>query len=93
MGSIGGSQRVTIASNVGTPTAQLCKKAYIIPATGNSGIIRLRIDSVCTDSTGIPIAKASAYANNIFSVEVENLNQLNFYGSNDSDVVDILWVY
>jgi len=93
MGSKGGSERITITDNVGQGSNQPCKMVVIMPASGNSGTVRVNIDDVCTATTGIPVAKHAADAGNYLVVYVENLLQLHFYGTADDDIVDLLWMY
>jgi len=80
--SAGGTQKLTIASNVAVGTAQECKSCLVKwsgtgPVTMNIGATA-DADDYPLDSTATPVA-------------IENLDQLNFYSGTDGDIVNILW--
>jgi len=99
--SFGGSNRVTIPADpyqirggtgTGGATSVPCRMCKIIAASGSSNI-RVRIDSACTSSTGIPVPEF-VLANGIggyLEIPIDDLNRLYFIGEAENDVVDILY--
>ena len=97
----GGSNRVTIPADpfqirggtgTGGATSVPCRGCKMICPTGSSNV-RVRIDSACTATTGIPVPE-HLLANGIkgyLELDVADLNQLYFIGEAENDVVDILW--
>ena len=99
--SQGGSKRKTIPAspfrvqggNGGTGTGSIpCRECLIIAAGGSSNI-RVRIDTACTSSTGIPVPEHKL-ANGIggyLRLPIDDLNRLHFIGDTENDTVDILY--
>jgi hypothetical protein len=99
--SSGGSNRVTIpatpfqirgGTGTGGATSVPCKECYIIAASGSSNI-RVRIDTACTATTGIPVPEHKL-ANGMrypLYLKIDDLNRLYFIGDTENDVVDILY--
>jgi len=97
----GGSNRVTIpgdpyqirgGTDTDGATSVPCKGCKIIAASGSSNV-RVRIDSACTATTGIPVPEHNL-ANGIatyLSLDIDDLNRLYFIGEAENDVVDILY--
>lgn len=97
----GGSNRVTIpatpfqirgGTGTGGATSVECRKCKIIAANGSSNV-RVRIDTACTATTGIPVPEHKL-ANGIatyLDLAIDDLNRLYFIGEAESDVVDILY--
>ena len=97
----GGSNRITIpatpfqiqgGTGTGGATSVPCKKCKIIAASGSSNV-RVRIDTACTATTGIPVPEHNL-ANGIatyLDLDIDDLNRLYFIGEAENDVVDILW--
>lgn len=97
----GGSVRVTIpatpfAVQANSGTSIRCRKCYIIAAAANTSEVRVQIGTTCTAATGIPcpksVAHASAGSSNPLELEITDVNLLNFIGSTQNDVVDILYL-
>jgi hypothetical protein len=100
--SQGGSKRKTIPAspyrvqggNGGTGIGSIpCRECLIIAANGSSNI-RVRIDSACTTSTGIPVPEhklANEYGGMYLRLPIDDLNRLHFIGDTQGDVVDILY--
>ena len=91
--SKGGSERVAIASNVAQATTQVCRKVILVATLGNAGTIRVNIGSACTADTGIPVTIDVANVKNHIQLDIEDVGLLYFYGTDDADTVDILWLY
>lgn len=99
--SFGGSNRVTIPADpyqirggtgTGGATSVPCRECKIIAANGSSNV-RVRIDSACTATTGIPVPEHKL-ANGIkeyLTLPIDDLNRLYFIGEAENDVVDILY--
>jgi len=99
----GGSNRVTIPADpfqirggtgTGGATSVPCRECLIIAATGSSNI-RVRIDTACTATTGIPVPE-HLLANGLtypLRIPIDDLNRLYFVGDTENDVVDILYWY
>lgn len=87
----GGSERLTIITNAAQGSDIPCVKAFIQATTGNTGVIRMRIGTACTATTGIHVVEDAATNNGGMWIEVDNLNKLYFYGANDADTIDILY--
>lgn len=97
----GGSNRVTIpadpfqirgGTSTGGATSVPCKECLIIAASGSSNV-RVRIDTACTATTGIPVPE-HLLANGIATpllIPIDDLNRLYFIGEAENDVVDILY--
>lgn len=99
--STGGSNRVTIpatpfqvrgGTGTGGATSVPCRECLIIAASGSSNI-RVRIDTACTATTGIPVPehKLANGLRNPLRIPIDDLNRLYFIGEAQSDVVDILY--
>lgn len=89
----GGSVRVAIASNAGQGnggTSLPCKEVWIIGDSGNSGTIRVKIGEACTATTGIPVPEFGT-DHWILRLPIDDVASLYFYGSNNTDNVDILY--
>lgn len=91
----GGSERVTIASNVGQGSDQPCKKVILQASHAD---VRVKIGSACTATTGIQVPyvaqDSGTPANNVYNnleLDIKNTNQLYFYGGTDTATVDILY--
>jgi len=101
VGASGGSNRVTIpatpfkirgGTGTGGATSVACRKCLIICPTGSSNV-RVRIDTACTATTGIPVPE-HLLANGIggyLELPIDDLNRLYFIGEAENDVVDILY--
>lgn len=99
--SQGGSKRKTIPASpfrvrggngtAGTGTIP-CRECIIIAASGSSNI-RVRIDSDCSATTGIPVPehKLANDAGGYLRLPIDDLNRLYFVGDTQNDVVDILY--
>ena len=97
----GGSNRVTIPADpyqirggtgTGGATSVPCRECIIVAKTGSSNV-RVRIDSVCTTATGIPVPEELLANENAMYLRlpIDNLNRLYFLGEAENDVVDILY--
>ena len=89
----GGSERVTIASNVAQATAQVCRKVILVATLGNAGTIRVNIGSACAADTGIPVTIDVANVQNHIQLDIEDVGLLYFHGTSDADTVDLIWLY
>ncbi len=99
--SFGGSNRITIpatpfqirgGTSTGGATSVPCRRCKIIAASGSTNI-RVRIDTACTATTGIPVPEHKL-ANGIkeyLDLPIDDLNRLYFVGDTQNDVVDILY--
>ena len=99
----GGSNRVTIpatpfqirgGTSTGGATSVPCRECIIVAKTGSSNV-RVRIDSACTTTTGIPVPEELlANENGMYlRIPIDDLNRLYFIGEAENDVVDILYWY
>jgi len=99
--SQGGSNRVTIpatpfkirgGTGTGGATSVPCRECIIVAKTGSSNV-RVRIDSACTTSTGIPVPEELLANENAMYLRlpIDDLNRLYFIGEAENDVVDILY--
>jgi len=95
----GGSVRVTIASNVGQGnggTSLPCKGCYIV---SDGTDVRVRIGTVCTELTGIPVpwfghsttATQTYSVYNTLFLPVDDISNLYFYGATNGKIIDILY--
>jgi len=89
----GGSVRLTISSNVARQTTSTpCKRVWII---GSKNDIRVRFGSTCSGTTGIPIPAYGTTAQSVWylplMLEIDDINELYFYGATDSETVDVLY--
>lgn len=75
---------VTIASNAGQGSDIPCRFCRLQSADGN-GVIRVRIGTDCTSSTGLGLPSFPT----ITPYPVSNLNLLYFYGATDDNIVHI----
>ena len=92
VGGDGGPVRLTIAATVAQGTDVPCRKAFIQATVANTGLVRISIGVAATASLGVQLPEAEE-ANNggMMELNIDNLNKLFFFGSND-DTVDILYV-
>ena len=83
----GGSLRITIPATPFVPTVAdtPCKFCRVQVGTSNTSVIRCRISSACTSTTGIALPSYPT----LTPYQVDNLNLLNFVGLTQNDVVDI----
>jgi len=81
----GGTQKLTIASNVAVGTAQDCRSCLIHAPTSNSGAMYLTIANETADTSDFLLPQGQ-----IVPIPVDDVSDLHFYGTN-SDVVYILW--
>ena len=99
--SSGGSNRVTIPADpyqirggTGTSgaTSVPCRECIIVAASGSSNV-RVRIDTACTATTGIPVPEQALAdeGNQYLRLPIDDLNRLYFIGEADGDTVDILY--
>jgi len=99
--SSGGSNRVTIpaspyqirgGSGEDGSGSIPCKECIMVAKSGSSNI-RVRIDSACTATTGIPVPEELLANENTMYLRlpIDDLNRLYFIGEAENDVVDILY--
>ena len=94
----GGSERVTIAANIGSGADVPCRKVFITQAAGNSGQARLNIGTAASATLGINIPKGATTAANgpgeqpPLELNIANTNLLNFYSGTNGDTVDIMYL-
>lgn len=82
----GGSQRVTLDTNVGQGTDQACRFCRIQTYSTNTEVVRVRIDTAVTDATtGVEIPSNPL----LTPYTISNLNQLYFYSVDANAIVDI----
>lgn len=82
----GGSQRVTLASNVGQGSAQPCKFCRVQPNSGNTAAVRVRIGTAITDATtGVELPGSPV----LTPYTIDDLNLLYFYSTDADALVDI----
>jgi len=97
----GGSNRVTIpatpfqirgGTGTGGATSVPCKECIMIAANGSSNV-RVRIDTACTATTGVPVPehKLANEAAMYLRLPIDDSNRLYFIGEAENDVVDILY--
>ena len=97
----GGSNRVTIpatpfqirgGTGTGGATSVPCRECIMVAATGSSNV-KVRIDSACTATTGIPVPEELLANENAMYLRlpIDDLNRLYFIGEAENDVVDILY--
>lgn len=82
----GGVEKVTIASNVGraSTTEKDIRSCMIKADSGNAGTITVNIRGVA-DANDWPVATIAE------PIPVDDLSALYFYGSNNGDVVYVIW--
>lgn len=99
--SFGGSNRVTIpatpfqirgGTGTGGATSVPCRECVIVAKTGSSNV-KVRIDTACTATTGIPVPEELLANENAMylRIPIDDLNRLYFIGEAQNDVVDILY--
>lgn len=84
--TLGGTQKLTISDNVAVGANQTCKSCLIHVPTGNSGDVHLTIANETADANDFLLPK-----NQAIPQPIDNLSDLHFYGSNNSDVIYIIW--
>ena len=98
VGTGGGSVRMTVASNVAQGnggTSLPCRKVWII---ADAATVRVRIDTACTATTGIPIPWLDAGDDDkggswgALEIPIDDVSKLYFYGSSDGENVDCLYL-
>lgn len=82
----GGTQKKVISSNLAVGSNQECGSCLIHCPDGNSGDIHLTLANETADADDFLIPKGQ-----VIPVPVDNLSSLHFYGTNDSDLIYILW--
>lgn len=94
----GGSERVTIAANIGSGADVPCRKVFITQPAGNTGQVRLNIGAAASATLGINIPKGATTAANgpgeqpPLELNIANTNLLNFYSGTNGDTVDIMYL-
>ncbi len=94
----GGSERITIAANIGQGADVPCRKVLITQPYGNTGVARVNVGTAASATLGIDIPHGgSTVATAPLSVgpieiNVSNTNLLNFYSGTNGDFVDILYL-
>lgn len=86
----GGSVRLTIGTTGGVAnlahqtTSTPCKRVWIMPSANT---VRVTIGTTCSNTTGIALASTTIPVR----LEIDDINELYFYGSGGSETVDILY--
>ena len=97
----GGSNRVTIPADpfqirggtgTGGATSVPCRECIIVAKSGSSNV-RVRIDTACIATTGIPVPEELLANENAMYLRlpIDDLNRLYFIGEAENDCVDILY--
>lgn len=89
----GGSVAVEIDDNAGQGNAGVslpCKGCLVIGRTANTGTIHMNVGAAASNVLGIQVPE-SAGAGSPFFVPISDVSQLYFYGSVDTDVIDIMY--
>lgn len=82
----GGSQMVQFpTANVVTATSQACKFCRVQVASTNAAVVRVRLDDTCGAATGVEIPTYPT----LTPYTISNLNQLNFYSTDDDAIIYI----
>ena len=91
----GGSVRLTIGTDGATAneafqtTSTPCKKVWLIASRGD---IRVNIGSACTADTGIPVSYEVGTTGTLpLMLEIDDINNLYFYGATTGKTIDILY--
>lgn len=88
----GGSVQLIITTNHAHQTTSTpCKKVWMV---ANTKDIRVNIGSVCTDTTvGIPVSCFDTTLGFYLPlvIEIDDINELYFYGGANDAVIDILY--
>lgn len=82
----GGTQKLTIAGNVIVGSAQACRSCLIHCPSENAGTIHLTLAAEAADADDFLIPKGSP-----MPFPVDNLSDLHFYGTDNGDVIYVLW--
>lgn len=82
----GGTQKLTISSNLAVGSDQDCISCLIHLPDGNSGDIHLTLANENADENDFLIPTGQ-----VIPVPVNNLSSLHFYGTADDNIIYILW--
>ena len=88
----GGSVQVAIASNAGQGnggTSLPCRVVLMNTVAGAGGYATLKIGSSTNASTGVTVPAAST--GGYLEIAIDDIAKLYFYGSNDTDLVNITY--
>ena len=86
MSDSGGTQKLTIASNVVVGTAQPCRSCLVTVPSGNTGRVYLTIADEAADVSDFLLPEDI-----VIPMPVDDCSDLHFYGGTNGDVVYILW--
>lgn len=78
----GGTQKLTIATNVAQGSSQLCHGCCV--SYSGTGPVAMQIGATA-DADDMPIPTTP------FPVGIDNLNKLHFYSATNGDIVNIIW--
>ena len=81
--SLGGTQKLTVSSNVIVGSAQACRSCLIHTAAAT---VHLTLADEAADVNDFLLP-----ANQLIPIPVQNLDQLRFHGSADGEVIYVLW--
>lgn len=84
--TVGGTQKLTIASNVVVGTNQACRSCLIHCPTGNTGAIHLTLADEAADVNDFLIPEGI-----VIPIPISNLSVLHFYGATNDDLIYVLW--
>jgi len=78
----GGTQKLTIASNVAQGSSQACRSVLVVHTSDNAVYVNI---GATADADDFPIPK-----NVVVPIPVDNCSDLYFYGT-DADTIRLLW--
>jgi hypothetical protein len=81
----GGSQRVTLAAGVAQGTAQGCKFCRVQCDSANSAVVRVRIGTAATATTGVELPDSPV----LTPYSIDDISLLYFYSTDVNAIVDI----
>lgn len=81
--SLGGTQKLTVSSNVIVGSAQACRSCLIHTAAAT---VSLTLADEAADVNDFLLP-----ANQLIPIPIQNLDQLRFWGSADGEVIYVLW--
>jgi len=84
--SDGGTQKLAISSSLAQGSAQPCHSCLIHCPDGNSGDVHLTFANEDADVDDWLVPKGQA-----IPTPIDDVSDLHFYGTNDSDLIYVIW--